>query len=93
MESALNASVIFFGSVREMIQKAMEAIGKIPKVGEWAGLSGFKAQTYADIRADVSDDLSDMVTAALGMGKVELINVDAEKTASSRGLVCGGSHL
>lgn len=77
---ALSTPLSYFSAAfGKMIQEAMEAIGKIPKVGEWAGLSGFKAQTYADIRADAKDDFDKLVETALNTGEVRLINVDAEK--------------
>lgn len=77
---ALSTPLSYFSAaIGKAIQEAMELIGRIPKVGKWAGLDGFKAQSFGEIRRDAKDDIDEIVNTALGSGKVELIDVSAEK--------------
>lgn len=76
---ALSTPLSYFSAaIGKAIQEAMEKIGKIPKIGKMAGLDGFKAQSFGEIRADTKDDLEKLVDPARLMGKAELIDTSAE---------------
>ncbi len=65
-----------FGKV---IQEIMELIGRIPKLGPSLGLDGFQADSFDELRKGLADTYSSIGDAALGGGKVELVDVSAEK--------------
>lgn len=47
-------------SFGKTIQEIMELIGKIPKIGEKLGLSGFEAQSFVDLQDQAKSDILDI---------------------------------
>lgn len=58
------------------IQEIMEMIGKIPKIGDKLGLSGFEAQSLADIQEESRSDILNMLDFD---PNITLINTADEK--------------
>lgn len=44
-------------AIGKVIQEAMELVGRIPVLGEKAGLKGFEADSWAELKAQASEDI------------------------------------
>lgn len=72
-------------AIGKVIQEAMELVGRIPVLGEKAGLKGFEADSWAELKAQASEDIDaefKMVGSAIVYG-IKSIGDAVQETAQS----------